>query len=40
MIEFANRMINSIYFPVNATIPEEMKKELDIYLGRKEREAK
>lgn len=40
MIEFAKRMVNSIYFPVNTTIPEEMKKELDIYLGRKEREAK
>ncbi|MCI5745155.1 MAG: M28 family metallopeptidase [Erysipelotrichaceae bacterium] len=36
---FANRMINSVNFPVNKVIPEEMKKELDIYLGRKEREV-
>lgn len=40
MIHFAERMIESVYFPVDGTIPEEMKKELDIYLGRKEREAK
>ena len=40
IIEFAKRMIASTYFPVEDTIPEEMKKELDIYLGRKEREEK
>lgn len=40
IIEFAKRMDSSIYFPVDDTIPEEMKKELDIYLGRKEREEK
>ncbi|MDE6407817.1 MAG: M28 family peptidase [Anaeroplasmataceae bacterium] len=40
IIQFAQRMIESTFFPVDATIPEEMKKELDIYLGRKEREEK
>ncbi len=40
MISFAERMINSVYFPVESTMPEEMKKELDIYLGRKEKEEK
>lgn len=40
MIAFAERMIESQIFPVEATIPEEMKKELDIYLGRKEKEEK
>ena len=40
MIAFAERMIESQIFPVESTIPEEMKKELDIYLGRKEREEK
>ena len=40
IIKFAERMIESTYFPVENTIPEEMKKELDIYLGRKEKEDK
>ncbi|MCM1131682.1 MAG: M28 family metallopeptidase [Roseburia sp.] len=40
MIAFAERMIESQIFPVESTIPEEMKKELDIYLGRKDREEK
>lgn len=40
IIEFAKRMDSSLYFPVENTIPEEMKKELDIYMGRKEREEK
>lgn len=40
IISFATRMIESVYFPVENTIPEEMKKELDIYLGRQEREEK
>ena len=34
---FASRMINSKVFPVEAGIPDNMKNELDIYLGRKER---
>ncbi len=34
---FASRVINAVYFPVEATIPQNMKDELDIYLGRKER---
>mgnify|MGYP001026845480 FL=1 len=38
IIQFAERMDKSVYFPVAYNIPEEMKKELDIYLGRKERE--
>ncbi len=38
IIQFAERMDKSAYFPVAYNIPEEMKKELDIYLGRKERE--
>ncbi len=40
IIEFSKRMISSVYFPVENTIPEEMKKELDIYMGRKDREEK
>lgn len=40
LIHFAEHMIESVYFPVGSDIPEEMKKELDIYLGRKEREVK
>ena len=38
--QFASRMINSVNFPVEPEIPAEMKKELDIYLGRTERESK
>ena len=34
---FASRMINSKVFPVEQSIPDNMKNELDIYLGRKER---
>ncbi len=34
LISFAERMIGSVYFPVEKSIPEEMKKELDSYLGR------
>lgn len=37
---FATRMIEAVTVPVEKEIPEEMKKELDIYLGRKEREKK
>lgn len=37
VIAFAERMQGSIYFPVVQTMPEEMKKELDIYLGRSDR---
>lgn len=33
---FADRLIESVYFPVERTIPEEMKKELNVYYGRKE----
>ncbi len=38
VISFAQRMLDSIYFPVEQTIPEEMKKELDTYLGRTEKD--
>ena len=34
---FASRMINSKVFPVEQSIPDNMKNELDIYLGRKEK---
>ena len=34
---FADRMVNSKVFPVEQSIPDNMKNELDIYLGRKER---
>lgn len=37
---FATRVINSVNFPIPKEIPDEMKKELDIYFGRKEREEK
>lgn len=37
VIAFAERMQGSIYFPVVQAMPEEMKKELDIYLGRSDR---
>ena len=37
---FASRVVNSVVFPIPKEIPDEMKKELDIYLGRKEREEK
>lgn len=40
IIEFAKRMISSVYFPVEQEIPEEMKKELDVYNGRAEKENK
>lgn len=40
IISFAKRMIEGNIFPVERIIPEEMKKELDIYLGRKERDSK
>ncbi len=40
IIEFSKRMINSVYFPVEPVIPDEMKKELDIYMGRAERDTK
>ena len=34
---FAEKMDKSVYMPIDREIPDEMKKELDIYLGRKER---
>ena len=37
IVYFSSRLINSVYFPVEQTIPQNMKDELDIYLGRKER---
>lgn len=37
---FSSRVINSVNFPIPNEIPDEMKKELDIYLGRKEKEEK
>ncbi len=40
IITFAKRMIDSVVFPVDSEIPDEMKKELDIYLGRKDKEEK
>lgn len=40
IIEFAKRMDEAVYMPVERQIPEEMKKELDIYLGRKEPDGK
>lgn len=35
--EFSSRLVNSIVFPVEHTIPDNMKTELDYYLGRKDR---
>lgn len=40
IIQFSEHLIESCVFPVDHFIPEEMKKELDIYMGRKEREEK
>lgn len=37
LLSFSERMLNSVYFPVEQSMPEEMKKELDIYLGRIEK---
>ena len=37
IIKFSNRLINSISFPVEEGIPDNMKDELDKYLGRKEK---
>ena len=37
---FADKMDKAVTVPVERIIPDEMKKELDIYLGRKERDAK
>ncbi|MDE5566088.1 MAG: M28 family peptidase, partial [Anaeroplasmataceae bacterium] len=37
ILEFSKRMVESVFFPVERLIPEELKKELDIYFGRKER---
>lgn len=37
IIDFSNRLINSICFPVEEGMPENMKEELDYYLKRKER---
>ncbi|MGM9970280.1 MAG: M20/M25/M40 family metallo-hydrolase [Anaeroplasma sp.] len=34
---FSSRLINSIHFPVECSIPSNMKDELDIYLGRKDK---
>ena len=33
--QFAENVINSIYFPVPKTMPQNMKDELDKYLGNK-----
>lgn len=38
--QFADRMDKAITIPVDREIPDEMKKELDIYLGRRERDGK
>lgn len=40
IISFSKRMIGGNIFPVERIIPDEMRKELDIYLGRKERDSK
>lgn len=34
---FSSHLINAVYFPVEKEIPDNMKEELDYYLGRKER---
>ncbi len=39
IIQFANHLVDSVYFPFTREVPEDMKKELDIYFGRKEKEA-
>ena len=40
MIEFSNRIVNSIVMPIPRTIPENMKLELDYYNLRKTRPEK
>lgn len=35
MSEFSKRLVNSYYFPVEKEMPENMRKDLDTYLGRK-----
>lgn len=40
MVEFANRVINSVVFPIPRSIPDNMKAELDFYNLRKERPSK
>lgn len=40
IIEFANRFVNSLFFPVDRLIPDDMKHELDVYFGRKEKTIK
>lgn len=37
---FAERMVNSVFFPIKRTIPDNMKEELDYYMLRKERPNK
>ena len=40
IIEYAKRIVNAKYFPINKNIPQNMKDELDYYFARKERPAK
>lgn len=40
IIDFTERIANSVIMPIARTIPENMKKELDYYMGRKERPEK
>ena len=40
LTEFSSRMFNSVCFPVNRIIPDNMKLELDYYMMRKERPEK
>lgn len=40
IIDFTERIANSIVMPISRTIPEAMKKELDYYMGRKQRPEK
>lgn len=37
IIDFTERIANSVVMPIERSIPENMKKELDYYMGRKER---
>lgn len=40
IIAFAERMVRSVFAPVSKELPEEIKQELDIYFGRKEKPTK
>lgn len=37
IIEFTRRLVNSVCFPIEKVIPDNMKEEIDYYYGRKER---